>query len=1031
MRVRTGIHAAVIIMAVAWRPGMAAANPISMEGRTVVVRKEQGNNSPANVRSFNRGPAATSLVFEVSPEAVSSEDRFALRLLGDASGRAPRVRLNGQPVDRTPLRRSDGWIVALPPGRLRTGDNILTVEYREGTKPSEAVEVFSLLDSFEETHFGHAFADPIPELLVQPPQDPLQEKYDVLQYDLSLTLNMTQPVVDGVLSCYARVVEGPMSEMVLDFDPNEGQMVVSSVDAGDATTPLTFTVDNANDRLRISLPSALGTDDTFVVRVAYAGRPATGKVFADAYNVESHGSPAEPVVYTLSEPYGARQWWPCKDVPSDKAPINLHITAPIPYFPVSNGTLSTIQDVGSGMRQYNYMESFPVATYLVSICCSNYTFASGVYTSVDESTSMTVGHYLYPENVPIEGNAVAGTLEALNYLAATFGEYPFLEEKYVTASHNDGAGMEHQTCTSMPGGDLDEGGLGRRNVHELSHMWFGDLVTMDHFNHLWLNEGFATYCEALFYENKYGREYYHSFVDGWDRGGISNTTPLVNPNADSFSGSVVYRRGGYVLHMLRRLVGDEVFFPACRRYLKDHEYGTAVTEDLQAAFEVEFGQPLDWFFQEWMYRAGRPTYRVSWRPDPIAPDQRILVTIDQEQAGEAYVMPADIRIIDFNGGAETLTVWNDQKSQTFEIEVSGLAVDSVEIDPDNYILKYTSTGAIADPPTLLGVESGSGGESARITWASPGREVSEYQLAMSDNLTTWTVPGGADGIPATATEFTATDLTPEKDYYFRIRAFTSDGQPGGFSDIYGARISGAVPRILIVDGYDRWDSQGRGTSHPWAAWHGLSAAAYGASFDTVANEVVEATTVTLEQYEAVLWVSGEESTEDETFSAPEQEVVETYLQEGGNLFVSGAEIGWDLDHRGSASDQAFYHDYLKAVYVADDSNDYSVDGAVDGIFSGLSFNYDNGSAGIYYARYPDVIAPNGSATTLRYNATEVAGVQYYGLFPDGTVPGRLVYFGFGFESIYPSATRDAVMARILYFFQIPPATPMHNLFMIR
>jgi aminopeptidase N len=684
-------------------PGLLIGGPIVLEGRTVLMAHPPSGDFPApkELLYTNKGREAV-VLFEVSQEAAGPGTRFALWAQMRVHEAAPRFSIEGRPVELTPLRRRDGWVTRIPAGFLRPGENRLTIiSGSDQPLELESLAIFSLWDTFEEVHFGRAFGDMERGLSVQPPIDPAQADYDALHYSLSIRLNMYSTRIEATLTCTGRVLADGFGEVVLDLDSNNGQLAVTSVDGGEESDPLVYEI--VGDRLRITLPESLSTSDTFRVRVAYSGFPATGKIFADAYNRTTHSG--YPVIYTFSEPYGARQWWPCKDVPEDKATMDLRIAVQDPYFPVTNGRLVTAITQGGGFTEYYYREDFPLATYLVSICCTNYAFVSGTYTALDGQTTMPVGHYLYPENVAREGDAVNGTLEAMYYLAETFGEYPFLTEKYVTASHNDGAGMEHQTCTSMPARDLDEGGLGRRNIHELAHMWFGDQVTMDHFDHLWLNEGFATYCEALFYENKYGRPYYRQYVNAWDTSSrpINDTTPLVNPNADWFSSALVYRKGAFVLHMLRRVVGDEIFFQSCRQYLQNHSYGTALTEDLRAAFEAEYGQDLSWFFDQWVYRAGRPQYLWSWNQmtEPDGDGMALFLRIDQAQSGDPFVMPIEVRILRQSAEAETVRVWNDRKTQLFRIHVDTNNITSVEFDPENYVLKRATAVGFAGPRALI------------------------------------------------------------------------------------------------------------------------------------------------------------------------------------------------------------------------------------------------------------------------------------------------------------------------------------------
>lgn len=994
-------------------------------------------SSPENAENarlkFTEQNQSVEVYFDIPKEADLKETMYALHIKGIDPDISPRVILNDRSVDFSPVRRKDGLLFRLPPGRLKPEDNIIRIEAADSKSLSfESIQAFSLVDTFEEVHFEIAFADV--KIATQPAKHPDQDKYDALHYDLSLELNMSSTLISNAsLSVTARVTAESLNQLVLDFHPNSGNMVVSQV-RDDLENPLSFSVNSSSNWLLVTLPETLSTSDTFTVKIDYSGTPAaTGSTvpFGAPYRRETHGGGGTPVIYTFSQPYGARHWWPCKDIPEDKATIDLHITTPKPYFAVSNGKLVSIEDLSETKHCFHYSETYPVVTYLVSICCTNYSYVSGVYTSDDGLTTMPIGHYVYPENYEEEKNGLIGTLEAMHVFADLFGEYPFITEKYVTATHNSGSGMEHQTCTSMPPDNLYPDGRHRRNIHELCHMWFGDSITMDHYDHLWLNEGFGTYGEALYVEYYQGKTAYHDYVNGWNSSGVSNSTPLVSSNADVFSGSVVYRKGAWVLHMLRNVVGDANFFQAARNYYDKYAYGTALTPDLQAEFEAVYGKSLDWFFQEWVYGIGRPTYTWSWYVETNKADSTLHLTINQTQSGSAFQMPIDVEISDINGNSWTYVVENTLKTQTFEIPIGDKEAFNVDIDPDNWILNYFGASSITDPAWFRIVPNVTN-DGAVLTWEKSGGNVSGYQVIVSENLTTWTLTVDAGILTADKGNHTIEGLDPGSQYYFRIRALSTTGQPSALSDVYGISMKPQEKKVLIVDGYDRWDSQNRGVSHPFAAWHGMAVNAFGIGFDSCANEAVIDGSMLLSDYNAVIWVLGEESTTDDTFNAQEQAIVTTYLQGGGKLFVSGAEVGWDLDYRNNG--RTFYRDYLKALYVQDDSDGlFTLQGIPAGIFHDLSFAFDNGSAGIYYAQYPDEISPNGggSLLNLQYGGTLGAAIQFSGMFPSGLKEGKLVYFGFPFETIYPEEMRFEVMDRILTFFDLQPEepVPLHGFFL--
>ncbi len=243
------------------------------------------------------------------------------------------------------------------------------------------------------------------------------------------------------------------------------------------------------------------------------------------------------------------------------------------------------------------------------------------------------------------------------------------------------------------------------------------------------------------------------------------------------------------------------------------------------------------------------------------------------------------------------------------------------------------------------------------------------------------------------------------------------------SDTYAFLTSGDPAPVLIVDGYDRWNGKriAQNRNHAFAADHGRAVAACGAAFETCANQEVGGP-VTLSDYSAVLWVLGDESDYDSTFTPTEQALVEAYLEAGGQLFVSGSEIAWDLDRLSgpTAADRAFFHDYLCAQYATDNTSDYDVFGTGgSSIFASSLVRFDEGSRGIYRVETPDRITPtNGAVAALMTLGGEIVAVQREGIFGGGTSSGRLVYLAFPFETIFPVSSQTEVMQAVLGYFRI-------------
>ncbi|HNT35687.1 MAG TPA: hypothetical protein PKH07_11890, partial [bacterium] len=251
------------------------------------------------------------------------------------------------------------------------------------------------------------------------------------------------------------------------------------------------------------------------------------------------------------------------------------------------------------------------------------------------------------------------------------------------------------------------------------------------------------------------------------------------------------------------------------------------------------------------------------------------------------------------------------------------------------------------------------------------------------------------------------------------------------SDVLVCSLGSTGSTILVVDGYDRWNAQSGGVNHTFLEKFADALSGNGARYDSCVNEALTGGSISLSDYSIVMWMSGEETTESETLSYDEQILLQNYLKQGGALFISGAEIGWDLIARGgslnnysngSDNDTAFHRNFLKAEFVSDDANTYSVTGVNATGFAGLSFSFDDGTRGTYNVRYPDVLATYGGSTNALYYGAgpNVAGIVYSGTFPDGTFPGKLVYFGFPFETIYDVAARTNVMSSVLAYLTPTP-----------
>ena len=329
-----------------------------------------------------------------------------------------------------------------------------------------------------------------------------------------------------------------------------------------------------------------------------------------------------------------------------------------------------------------------------------------------------------------------------------------------------------------------------------------------------------------------------------------------------------------------------------------------------------------------------------------------------------------------------------------------------------------------EAPTLKALTR-TGSSEATIAW--DGHAGVGFQLLQKTNDGSWATIQDEGTLSGEMRSATVGGLSAGLRYAFKVRAVNSGGA-GADSDVLVCRWGADNRTVLLVDGYDRWNYQSGGVNHAFLENFADALSAHGVGYDSCSNESIGEGLVGLGDYDVVMWMCGGESTESETFGVSEQQKVQDYLKGGGRLFVSGAEIGWDLVEKagdendysnGSPGDQSFYQSFLKANFLDDDAGTYSVSGSSGTLFEGLSFNFDDGTHGTYNVQWPDVIAPrDGSAAALYYGTgSEVAGVLFDGIFPGGAAPGRLIYFGFPFETIYNASDRASVMGVLLQFFE--------------
>jgi aminopeptidase N len=425
----------------------------------------------------------------------------------------------------------------------------------------------------------------------------------------------------------------------------------------------------------VSLGLFLNAGQQGSFEIHYKGVPPPSSPFSSFTNSTHAGT---PVVWTLSEPYGGRDWWPCKNGLNDKADsLDISITTPQQYTSSTNGVLIN-ETVQGGFRTTEWKHRYPIATYLVAFAATNYIILNNAVQLGNRI--MPIMEHAYPEKVMEMVNASALTARVLQLLHSSFTPYPFINERYGHTHWGFGGGMEHQTNSFMV--NMSETLV----VHEAAHQWFGDKITCGTWRDIWLNEGYAVFCVNYNVEKNYPENTLLNLY----RNQINNITSKPNGVvyvddttnvARIFDSRLTYNKGGWVLQMLRWKLGDSVFFRATRNYLNDPslQYNYARTNDLKKHFEKESGINLTEFFNDWVFGQGFPSYKLQWAAAGGAWVQTTLSQTTSDTSVKFFEMPVPIRFK--NSVRDTIVVLNHTRNAQVDFFKIGFIPDSAFIDP--------------------------------------------------------------------------------------------------------------------------------------------------------------------------------------------------------------------------------------------------------------------------------------------------------------------------------------------------------------
>lgn len=500
--------------------------------------------------------------------------------------------------------------------------------------------------------------------------------FDVNYYRCRWEIDPAVRYINGAVTVYFTITTST-SSVTLDL---MNTLVTDSVKQRNSS--LVFS--QSNNSIDINFPGTLNTGARDSFTIYYKGVPAeTG--FGSFIQTTHAGV---PVIWSLSEPYGARDWWPCKNGLDDKADsIDIFITHPDIYKAAANGMLQSETAIPGNKIITHWKHRYPIATYLIAIAVTNYVvFNNSVLLGV---VTLPMQTHCYPENLALFQNNTQKVLDAMTFFHTNFGDYPFLKEKYGHVQFGWGGGMEHQTATFLV--TPDESLM----AHELGHQWFGDKLTTHSWEDIWLNEGFATYLAAVYMEDKYPANTIIS-----RRAVVNNITsaPGGSVKVDDttnvsriFSSRLSYNKGSYLLYMLRWIMGDAVFMEGIRNYQSDPAlaYSFTNTAQFKAHMEQVSGKDLTVFFNQWYTGQGYPSYNVQWSQ---LGNSSVKITMNQTTSHPSvpfFEMPVALK---FKNATQEKTIVVDNRSNG-EIFTSniGFVADTVLVDPEYWIISRNNT----------------------------------------------------------------------------------------------------------------------------------------------------------------------------------------------------------------------------------------------------------------------------------------------------------------------------------------------------
>lgn len=515
--------------------------------------------------------------------------------------------------------------------------------------------------------------------------DPRVHHYDVGFYYPILEMSNNSVNISGSVRIDLNLEPEYDDELVFEL---KSDMVVDSIKVNGELQSYT----HSNDIIVISYNHVSPFSENYDVSaiVYYHGSPSDGLF----YSWDSYESQLFKFTYSLTEPYFAKYWFPCKQVLTDKADSSyFSIIMPEGLKAGSNGVLVNESSIGGGKKRMDWQSSYPIVYYLISVAVSDYMDFSFTSEIEEFETTVLVQNFIPNNSTYFDNNDwyIYRTHEMLDVLSNRWGLYPHSTEKYGHCIVPLGGGMEHQTMTTLGNFEF------RLVVHELAHSWFGNYVTCANWQDIWINEGFASYGEYLGEEVIQPEGYDLNWLIGCQNlakemptGSVYVPFEELDNVGRIFNYRLSYRKGACLVHMLRYIVNDDdVFFAALREFLSQYGNSTATAEDLKVVLEAETGIDFDNFFSEWYYGEGYPIYENLWYQNGTILNLELTQSTTSSET-PLFTTPLEFKIVYDDESSEIVRLDIDANYSNFQINVAGTVTDVV-VNPDYWVLADVSS----------------------------------------------------------------------------------------------------------------------------------------------------------------------------------------------------------------------------------------------------------------------------------------------------------------------------------------------------